>query len=510
MAPVQQQEGAQVAGSNRSSRSSPKILEKRRIGRNRESRVERTRRAAATRAKESMVEPRVEPVVLLKGRPATRFQLLGMVEAKGTNRRRSENGLAIRAAMMGADAVVDSNAERLPGFIRTEHRSSGTAVRAVDHEGRLELKSRWFDSQINRIRIPMLIIACFFGGVSEYVVAGPDGTNTVAPIDPFLSQSARSLTGFLAWLFITSLTVGMSFLRWPQLVRPTAVCFLAKAVQNGLSIAGGLAGIVVLTFGLWTVGMESFTTASASAFSAVMIPATILNIIFSFSFLLFYLYLGRLAWRIDQEFRRLAANSTEPAAIPILRRWAGRLGWAMAIVFALIVWVREMGQSMQSVADKAVSAQSNGSGPMGKTEEALGSQMNQLAWRQATDPDPAKRSAAEAIKNALQAVEYRPENPRFLQTLGVARYRTGDYSGAIADLEKHIRLGGPSVSSTFFLAMARPEGRARSGQKVVRRRRPANARNEKRRRRADALSRGSSRGALHEISRCGQAQARVG
>ena len=87
------------------------------------------------------VDPRVEPVVLLKGRPATRFQLLGMVEAKAPKRRRAENGLAIRAAMMGADAVVDLNAERLPGFIRTEHRASGTAVRAVDDEGRLELKS---------------------------------------------------------------------------------------------------------------------------------------------------------------------------------------------------------------------------------------------------------------------------------------------------------------------------------------------------------------------------------
>jgi hypothetical protein len=50
--------------------------------------------------------------------------------------------------MMGADAVVDLNAERLPGFIRTERRGRGTAVRVVDAEGRLELTSRWFDRQI--------------------------------------------------------------------------------------------------------------------------------------------------------------------------------------------------------------------------------------------------------------------------------------------------------------------------------------------------------------------------
>ena len=104
-------------------------------------------------------DPRVEPVVLLAGRPAARFQLLGMVEARGRGKRRAEDGLAIRAAMMGADAVVDLNAERLPGLIRTEHRASGTAVRVVNAEGRLELKSRWFDRQIARIGVPMMVLA---------------------------------------------------------------------------------------------------------------------------------------------------------------------------------------------------------------------------------------------------------------------------------------------------------------------------------------------------------------
>ncbi len=88
--------------------------------------------------------PTTEPVVLLKSRPSTRFQLLGMVEAKARDRRSSSAGLAIRASMMGADAVVDLNRERLPGFWKTEHRASGMAVRAVDEEGRLELKTRWF------------------------------------------------------------------------------------------------------------------------------------------------------------------------------------------------------------------------------------------------------------------------------------------------------------------------------------------------------------------------------
>ena len=97
--------------------------------------------------------------MLLKARPATRFQLLGMVEAKGANRRSAGAGLAIRGSMMGADAVVDLHHERLPGFVKTEHRASGMAVRAVDDEGRLELKTRWFSTQIGQIAIVMLIVA---------------------------------------------------------------------------------------------------------------------------------------------------------------------------------------------------------------------------------------------------------------------------------------------------------------------------------------------------------------
>ena len=50
-----------------------------------------------------------------------------------------------------------------------------------------------------------------------------------------------------------------------------------------------------------------------------------------------------------------------------------------------------------------------------------------------------------------------PDNPQFLDTLGVARYRTGNYSGAIADLENSIKLGGFERGSTFFLAMARAQ-----------------------------------------------------
>ncbi len=72
------------------------------------------------------------PVVLLRQRPAARYQLLRTVEAKSDKRRTAEASLRVRAAVMGADAVVDLQEEFLPDFPRTVRRMTGTAVRAVD------------------------------------------------------------------------------------------------------------------------------------------------------------------------------------------------------------------------------------------------------------------------------------------------------------------------------------------------------------------------------------------
>ena len=77
--------------------------------------------------------------------------MLGTVEAKADKRRTAEAGLQVRAAMMGADAVVDLQEEFLPDFRRTVRRLTGTAVRAVDAEGRFEFRSRWYAERVAQV-----------------------------------------------------------------------------------------------------------------------------------------------------------------------------------------------------------------------------------------------------------------------------------------------------------------------------------------------------------------------
>jgi uncharacterized protein HemY len=74
-----------------------------------------------------------------------------------------------------------------------------------------------------------------------------------------------------------------------------------------------------------------------------------------------------------------------------------------------------------------------------------------------TDPDPAKRIPDAALREAEQVVASEPQNALYVSTLGVARYRTGNFTGAITDLERSIALGFPGARNGFFLAAAHAE-----------------------------------------------------
>lgn len=78
-----------------------------------------------------------------------------------------------------------------------------------------------------------------------------------------------------------------------------------------------------------------------------------------------------------------------------------------------------------------------------------------LAWLSATSSDPRFRDPAAALASARRAVELVPQSGRHWATLGVARYRNGEWNGAIEALEKSVKLiGGSNPTHLFFLAMA--------------------------------------------------------
>ena len=73
----------------------------------------------------------------------------------------------------------------------------------------------------------------------------------------------------------------------------------------------------------------------------------------------------------------------------------------------------------------------------------------------ATDPAPTRRDHSRAVSLAKEAVELKPQEGNYRNTLGAAQYRAGDSKAAIAALEESMkrRKGGDS-GDWFFLAMA--------------------------------------------------------
>jgi WD40 repeat protein/serine/threonine protein kinase/tetratricopeptide (TPR) repeat protein len=82
---------------------------------------------------------------------------------------------------------------------------------------------------------------------------------------------------------------------------------------------------------------------------------------------------------------------------------------------------------------------------------------NNIAWMLATAPDPALRDPARAVELARKSVEIDPKRGTRWNTLGVTRYRAGEWKAAIEALEKSESLEPAKdlAINGFFLAMAR-------------------------------------------------------
>jgi serine/threonine protein kinase/tetratricopeptide (TPR) repeat protein len=79
---------------------------------------------------------------------------------------------------------------------------------------------------------------------------------------------------------------------------------------------------------------------------------------------------------------------------------------------------------------------------------------NALAWLLATCPDTKAREPKEAVNLAKIAVDLAPKVAGFVNTLGVAYYRAGDWKSAHTTLDRSVELSeGGKCEDWFFLAM---------------------------------------------------------
>lgn len=85
--------------------------------------------------------------------------------------------------------------------------------------------------------------------------------------------------------------------------------------------------------------------------------------------------------------------------------------------------------------------------------------MNNVAWLLAAAPEAKASDAVKAVDLAKRATAGSPRTPNYWGTLGTARFRSGDWAGAVADLEKAQSLRAERDSANaygaYVLAMAK-------------------------------------------------------
>jgi len=81
--------------------------------------------------------------------------------------------------------------------------------------------------------------------------------------------------------------------------------------------------------------------------------------------------------------------------------------------------------------------------------------LNDRARQLCTHADPRIRDLPSAVELASEAVTRQPTNPTCWETLGIARYRAGQWQAAVDALQKWNQLQPPGDgTASFFLAMA--------------------------------------------------------
>ncbi len=86
--------------------------------------------------------------------------------------------------------------------------------------------------------------------------------------------------------------------------------------------------------------------------------------------------------------------------------------------------------------------------------------LNEVAWHFVTSPEPSERDPALAVRLAKRAAELAPTDPNISNTLGIVLYRDRQFSEAIKELNRSIKLHEPGAEPSDFLFLSMAHFRA--------------------------------------------------
>jgi tetratricopeptide (TPR) repeat protein len=202
-------------------------------------RIDRHKTSEVLQPEETDFAETAAPVVILTRRPPARCQILGEVTIVGVDEFRCRSSLLVRGVVLGADAVVGNRRTQFVGLNRDSMEWTGTALRALDSEGKQLIRSSWFEEEIGWLRRRMgYAIAVIVAFITFWFT-----------FERFYLGIAHELPDVIGTALIIGwpvlLLVSSRILRQPQLIRAAgatvfclAMCWLPQVFGGLLAIYG--------------------------------------------------------------------------------------------------------------------------------------------------------------------------------------------------------------------------------------------------------------------------------
>jgi tetratricopeptide (TPR) repeat protein len=263
-----------------------------------------------------------EGVALVRKPPDVPRVELGRVSCSHKTAGLADRGAQLRAAMRGADAIVELQREKCPEMGPSARRVSGLAVRAEDADARKRLRWTWYAEEVGSLvkRILILLVVeaslVFFAGV--YL---PGKTGLSAATGESISDSlvSNGLGVGLLFGWPALLAVMLALVRWRELILPVGIATLVATTVRGL--------VVVLAHLLAIV-----TTGADLKRSKVRLLADPVD----WAFMIAGVVLMVRAWRCSAASQQILPE--EALVAPLPRRLCARGLLAATGIFALF-WV---------------------------------------------------------------------------------------------------------------------------------------------------------------------------
>ena len=176
-------------------------------------------------------------VLLLTKSTELRHLPLGRIRFTDGTERGADRGLQLRAAMLGADAVLELEHERAPDESNGGRVASGEAVRVEEAADRKKLRRQWYIDSMSKLFWVMLALVVgqlviYAGIMSVNPTAGGFLTNE-EPLPRFLGV-LRGSAWFYGWPLIVLIL--LRALKWPGLLPVAALAFITITTFRDLAV----------------------------------------------------------------------------------------------------------------------------------------------------------------------------------------------------------------------------------------------------------------------------------